>query len=72
MAGRPKTIIYQAQITLPTTLVRIQATRDAIKQAGGKVDIIPTTTPGLTIVRLSLPESLSPEAILPGIPFFPL
>ena len=72
MAGPPKSIVYQAQITLPATLARIEAARSIIELAGGNVEIFTTSTPGLTIVRLMLPESLPPEAVLPGVPFFRL
>ena len=63
--------MYQAQLTLPATLARIQAARASIERAGGKVEVI-TTTSSLTIVRLMLPEAMAPDALLPGIPFFPL
>lgn len=72
MPGPPKTTIYQAQITLPATLARIQAARSIIDLAGGTVEVFPTSTPGLTVVRLTLPESVPPDAVLPGVPFFPL
>jgi hypothetical protein len=72
MAGPPKTIVYQAQITLASTLDRIQAARSIIELAGGKVEVFPANTPGLTIVRLTLPESVPPDAVLPSVPFFPL
>ena len=72
MPGPPKAIVYQAQITLPATLARIQAARSIIELAGGKAEFFPATTPGLTIVRVTLPESVPPEALLPGVPFFPL
>jgi hypothetical protein len=72
MAGPPKSIVYQAQVTLPATLARIEAARSIIKLAGGKMEIFTTPTPGLTIVRLTLPASLHPDAVLPGVPFFPL
>jgi len=72
MAGPPKTKVYQAQVTLPATLARIQAARSIIELAGGKVEVFPANTPGLTIVRLMLPESVPPDALLPGVPFFPL
>jgi hypothetical protein len=72
MAGLPKNTVYQAQVTLPTTLARIQAARSVIELSGGKLEFVMTTTPGLTIVRITLPESLPLDAVLPGIPFFPL
>lgn len=72
MAGSPKRITYQAQVTLPATIARIQAAYDFITRAGGQIEFLSTTTPGLTIVRLSLPEEIPPGALLPGIPFFPL
>jgi hypothetical protein len=64
--------LYQAQVTLPTTLARIQAARSVIENSGGKLEFVSTTTPGLTIVRVTLPETLTLDAVLPGIPFFPL
>lgn len=72
MAGSSRRITYQAQVTLPATIARIQAAYDLILRAGGQLEFLATATPGLTIVRLSLPEDIPPEALLPGIPFFPL
>jgi hypothetical protein len=72
VVGPPKSTVYQAQIALPATLERIHAARPLVELSGGKVEIIATTTAGLTIVRLTLPESLPPDAVLPGVPFFPL
>ena len=72
MAGQLRNTVYQAQVTLPTTLARIQAARSVIELSGGKLEFATTTTTGLTIVRVTLPESLPLDAVLPGIPFFPL
>jgi hypothetical protein len=72
MAGPPRNVVYPAQVALPTTLARIQAARSVIELSGGKLEFIMTTTPELTVVRVTLPESLPLEAVLPGIPFFPL
>lgn len=72
MADRPRRITYQAQITLPATLARLQAAREGIERAGGTLEVLPTATPGLTLARLTLPASLSPEVVAPGVPFFPL
>jgi hypothetical protein len=72
MAAAPQLVTYQAQVTLPSTLAQIRATRTTIKRLGGSVELIETQTPGLTIVRLTLPSTVAPGSIVPGIPFFPL
>lgn len=72
MAGSRSLRAYQASVTLPATLQRIQGARERIARLGGEVEILPTATPGLTIVRLLLPKEVTPEAAVPGVPFFPL
>lgn len=62
--------LFQAQLTLPGSLARVQAATHAIEQAGGRVEIIPTATPGLTTVCLYLPPPYRPEQFLPGLPFY--
>lgn len=62
---------YQAQLTLPASLARVQAAAGAIERVGGRVEILATGTAGVTTVRLHLPHPHAPEHFLPGLPFYP-
>ena len=63
---------YQAQLTLPASLARVRAVRADIERVGGRVELIPTDTSGLTTARIRLPEQYQPEQFLPGLPFYPM
>jgi hypothetical protein len=63
---------YQAQLTLPASLARVRDARPEIERSGGRVEMLPTETAGLTTVRIHLPESLLPEHFIPGLPFYPV
>lgn len=62
---------YQAVLSRPDNVARVQAARRAIERAGGKVEIIPSNA-GMTAVILTLPDHHAPEHFLPGMPFYPL
>ncbi len=64
-------LTYQAQLSLPASLARVREAAGAITRLGGRVDIIPTGTPGVTTVRLHLPPPYAPADVLPGLPFYP-
>lgn len=63
---------YQAQLTLPASLARVQGARRDIERVGGRVEMIPSEITGLVTVRLHLPEHYQPEQFLPGLPFYPI
>lgn len=63
---------YQAQLTLPASLARVRAARPEIERIGGRVELMPTATAGLTTVIVRLPEGYQPEQFLPGLPFYPM
>jgi hypothetical protein len=62
---------YQAQFSLPASLVRVQAASSAIERLGGRIEVLPTGTAGVTTVRIHLPPPYVPEDFLPGLPFYP-
>ncbi len=62
---------FQAQLTLPASIARVQAAAHAIERIGGRVEIRSAGTAGVTIVRLHLPEPHAPERFVPGLPFYP-
>lgn len=63
---------YQAQFSLPASLIRVRASIIAIERIGGRVEIMPTATSGVTTVRIHLPANFVPDDFLPGLPFYPL
>lgn len=63
---------YQAQLSLPASLARTLAAVHAIERAGGRIEILPTTTTGVTTVRIHLPSPYTPEDFLPSLPFYPI
>jgi hypothetical protein len=65
-------ITYQALLSNPDNLARVQAARHEIERLGGRVTIAPPTKSGMVAVILELPEGVHPEDLLPGIPFYPL
>jgi hypothetical protein len=64
--------VFQAQLTLPASLMRVQVARPDIERVGGLLEFIPTDVSGLTTVRIHLPERYQPEQFLPGLPFYPM
>lgn len=63
---------YQAQLTLPASLARVRAVRAEIERVGGRVELLPTDTAGLTTARIHLPDQYQPEQFLPDLPFYPV
>jgi hypothetical protein len=63
---------YQAQLSLPASLTRTLAAAHAIERVGGRIEILPTATTGVTTVRIHLPSPYAPEDFLPGLPFYPV
>lgn len=63
---------FEAMLTRPDSLIRVQAARPVIEAVGGRVEIQPSGSPDLTIVLLHLPEPYHPDEFLPEIPFFPV
>lgn len=64
--------VYQAQLSLPASLALVRNRRADIERIGGRVEMAPTDVPGLTTVRLHLPEHYQPEQFFPGLPFYPM
>lgn len=60
---------YEAVISRPDNLARIQAARRAIERIGGTVAIAPPNAVGMVLVVLTLPAPYTPDDFLPGIPF---
>jgi hypothetical protein len=63
---------FEAMLTRPESLMRVQATRPEIERIGGRMEIQPSGSPDLTLVLLRLPEPYHPDDFLPDIPFFPV
>jgi hypothetical protein len=67
-----KLVQYQALLSNPDNLARIQAVRREIERVGGRVTFSSPTKSGMIAVLLDLPEGYRPEEILPGVPFYPV
>ncbi len=61
---------YEARLATRENIERVQAAKRAIEQVKGTIRLVPTRTPGVVIVLLTLPDGYRPEIVLPGIPFF--
>jgi hypothetical protein len=65
-------IAYQALLSNPENLARLQAARREIERVKGKVSIAAPNKAGLTLVILELPEGYTPDQFVPGLPFYPV
>jgi hypothetical protein len=63
---------FEAMLTRPESLMRVQAARPEIERIGGRMEIQPSGTRDLSLVLLRLPEPYQPDDFLPDIPFFPV
>ena len=63
-------VVYQALLTKPSSLERVQAQRQAIIKVGGRVHVQPGNVAGQASVVLELPAPYQPDDFLPGLPFF--
>ncbi len=63
---------YEAVVSQRESLARVRATQNRIKQAGGKMTMTPSTTAGMMLVTLMLPEPLTPQHFFPDLPFYPV
>jgi hypothetical protein len=68
----PKLFAYEATLSNPQNVVRVQAARAQIERVGGRVVIAPPTTSGMIIVTLLLPPEYSPAQFLSDLPFYPI
>lgn len=64
-------VTYQAMLSNPNNLARVQAARRGIEAAGGKLTIAPPTKEGMVLVTLLLPEGVFPAQFFPDLPFYP-
>lgn len=65
-------VAYQAVLSNPNNLARVQAAKREIERANGRVSIATPNTAGLTLVVLELPEGYTPDHFVPGLPFYPV
>lgn len=65
-------VAYQAVLSNPNNLARVQAARREIERANGRVSIAAPNMAGLTLVVLELPEGYTPDQFVPGLPFYPV
>jgi hypothetical protein len=65
-------VAYQALLSNPDNLARLQAAKREIERAKGRVSIAAPNKAGLTLVVLELPEGSTPDQFVPGLPFYPV
>ena len=65
-------ITYQALLANRQNVDRVKRGRHEVERIGGRVEVAPPTTVGMTLVILLLPAGYSPEQFFPGIPFYPM
>lgn len=65
-------IAYQALLSNPENVARVQAARREVERVGGRVSLAPPTKAGMVAVILELPEGYRPEQFVPGLPFYPM
>jgi hypothetical protein len=63
---------FEAMLTRPESLMRVQGARPEIERIGGRIEIQPSGSVDLSLVLLHLPEPHQPDGFLPDIPFFPV
>ena len=65
-------ISYQALLSNPQNVARVQAAKGEIERLGGRLSISPPSNVGMVLVLLELPDTYRPEQYFPGIPFYPV
>jgi hypothetical protein len=65
-------VAYQAMLSNPNNLARVQAAKRQIERANGRVSIAGPNSAGLILVVLELPEGYTPDQFVPGLPFYPV
>lgn len=63
---------YQALLSNPESVARIQAGRREVERVGGKLAIAPPNKVGMVVIVLQLPEGYWPDVFFPGMPFYPV
>jgi hypothetical protein len=67
-----KLITYQALLSNPQNVARVQSTRGEIERIGGRLSVAPPSKVGMVLVLLDLPEAYRPDQFFPGMPFYPV
>jgi hypothetical protein len=64
-------ITYQALLSNPQNVARVQAAKGEIERAGGRISVAPPSKVGMVLVVIELPEAYRPDQFFPGMPFYP-
>jgi hypothetical protein len=64
--------VYEAILSQPDSLARVQTARRMIERAGGIIKLAPPTSSGMVFVTLVLPDRYLPQDFLAGLPFYPV
>jgi hypothetical protein len=62
-------LTYEALLTRPDHLALVRAAQREVERVGGRLRIYPPNAAGMTLVELTLPATIRPDAFFPGLPF---
>jgi hypothetical protein len=62
---------FEALLSRPENVARVEAERRAIERAGCMLRVSPPDRTGMILVELTLPEPYLPDDFLPRLPFYP-
>ena len=65
-------ITYQALLSNPQNVARVQAAKAEIERVGGRLSIAPPSNVGMVLVLLELPDTYRPDQFFPNMPFYPV
>jgi hypothetical protein len=63
---------YEAALSRAENIAQVRAAIRAIERVGGRVSIGPPAPTGVVVVEITLPEPYTPDAFVPGLPFYPV
>ncbi len=64
-------ITYQALLSNPQNVARVQAAKGEVERLGGRLSVAPPSNVGMVLVLLELPDMYRPDQLFPGMPFYP-
>jgi hypothetical protein len=64
-------ITYQALLSNPQNIARVQAAKGEVERLGGRLSVAPPSNVGMVLVLLELPDTYLPDQLFPGVPFYP-
>jgi hypothetical protein len=62
-------LTYEALLARLEHVAQVRTAQREVERAGGYVRIYPPNAAGMTLVELTLPAAIGPDAFFPGMPF---